>query len=319
MRRLALAFLLLTSGMTANAALADMVDHSAAQGISSPLSLLAGMVPDNIIDPFLKNNSLQLLILALLGGVALGKAGQYSVTLTNLASGLEKFFNTCVDIVVGFTPFAVFAVTLMMVLSFSFYALAVTLNILGIVLLGLLAVFLFYLIGLMVFGHISPLPFLRKYLPHMVETFWCGSGITAIPITRRCCEKELGIHPSITAISIPLGALSNLDGNCVYLTVAGLFLAKLCGVDMLGGDVVTVMLMVLILSVGSPITPGSAILAMTLLMGQMGIDLRVISLVLGVNSLVEMFLAACNCAGDVVTSLVVAKRAGKLDTEVYKK
>ena len=76
--------------------------------------------------------------------------------------------------------------------------------------------------------------------------------------------------------------------------------------------------MVVVLSIGAPIAPGSVVLALTMLLNQLNVPLAVISMMLGVNALLEMTLAACNTVCDVGATLVVAKTEGMLDEAVYK-
>ena len=79
------------------------------------------------------------------------------------------------------------------------------------------------------------------------------------------------------------------------------------------------MLLVLILSLGAPIAPGTLILCLVTLLTQMGIDISVISLVIGINFILEMLLGMVNSVSDVVVALLVARKEGTLDLDTYRK
>ena len=81
----------------------------------------------------------------------------------------------------------------------------------------------------------------------------------------------------------------------------------------------TMLLLVLILSLGAPIAPGTLILCLVTLLTQMGIDISVISLVIGINFILEMLLGMVNSVGDVVVALLVARKEGTLDLDTYRK
>ena len=81
----------------------------------------------------------------------------------------------------------------------------------------------------------------------------------------------------------------------------------------------TMLLLVLILSLGAPIAPGTLILCLVTLLTQMGIGISVISLVIGINFILEMLLGMVNSVGDVVVALLVARKEGTLDLDTYRK
>ena len=110
-----------------------------------------------------------------------------------------------------------------------------------------------------------------------------------------------------------------MDGNCMSLTVISLFFARICDVTFGTNEFVVLLLLVLILSLGAPITPGTLILCLVTLLTQMGIDISVISLVVGINFILEMLLGMVNSVGDVVVALLVARKEGTLDLDTYRK
>ena len=278
---------------------------------------LIRFIPGNIIEPFLNTDSVQLLIIALLAGFALGKVGTYSTFLTNLAGALDKFFSSVVEIVSDFVPTATFFVTLLSLFYFGWTSLWASIEILIMTIAGFMLGLFLELLYVWIGGGLSPIVFVKKTWKTMWTTFLGGSSLGAVADTCRLCEKKLGVSSELTSFSIPFGATSNLNGNCIYLTIAGLSLAQLCGADILGKNLLTIAFMVLVLSVGSPITPGSAMLALTMLMSQMGVSLVAISLMLGLNALIEMLLASFNTMDDIATTLVVGKREHLFNEDIY--
>ena len=103
------------------------------------------------------------------------------------------------------------------------------------------------------------------------------------------------------------------------LTVISLFFARICDVVLGTNEIIVLLLLVLILSLGAPIAPGTLILCLVTLLTQMGIDISVISLVIGINFILEMLLGMVNSMGDVVVALLVARKEGTLDLDTYRK
>ena len=151
----------------------------------------------------------------------------------------------------------------------------------------------------------------------MKETFILGSGISALPKTMRCCKNALGISSKVYSFSIPFGANFNMDGNCIYLSIASLFIARLCGMQLAGSEVLPLIFTVFILSIGAPIAPGTAIVCLTVILNQMGASLNAVSVLFGVNAVIEMLMGMSNTVGDVALSLAIARSENLLNTDVF--
>lgn len=281
------------------------------------LTTLVGIVPANIIEPFINMNTVQLIFLALLCGVATGRAGGHSAMLRCATDALCTLCSKAAALLVGFIPVATFASTVSMLLNIGGKILLSLAEMVGTVLLGFALMVIVYCLIIVIAGRLNPILLLRKQIPLMKEVFIQGSSTNAMPKTIRFCKNSLGISPRVYSFSIPFGAVANLDGNCIYLTVAGLFLARLCGVELFSKDIIPLVFTIFVLSVGAPITPGSALLCLTVLLSQMGVALPAVSIIFGVNAIMEMLQAVSNTTGDISISLAVAKSENLLDTDIY--
>jgi len=281
------------------------------------LGTVSGIIPSNIISPFLEGNTLQLIFAAIIFGVALGHLGDYAGTMRTIFEALNTLFSKVIEILAKCVPVAGFAAAVSCIFNVEPQVLLSLVEMFGTLLIGLAAIGLVYLFIVWLLGKVSPAMFFRKSLPIMHETLMEGGGVSSIAKTIRFCKYSMGISPKISAFSIPYGAIANVDGSCIYLAVSVLFLARLCGVEIFGTGLIPVMLTVFILSLGSPISPGTVNVCLVVLMGQMGVSIAAIGLIMGINSIVEMFLSASNVVGDVAVSLAVASSEDMLDKEVF--
>ena len=297
----------------------DEVLSTQASGDISVMDTIISTVPSNIIEPFLTINSMQLVFMALLCGIAVGTIGRFSGAVKNFFSAGDVLFSKIVSHIMNVVPIAVFCATFSVMIHSGFRVWMSVLEMVVTVLVGIILILLFYLLIILCVGRLNPFVFLKKYYPEMKNTFVQGSGLASIPNTIHCCKHRLGISSKIYSFSIPFGATVNLDGNCVYLTIAGLFLARLCGIDLFSSDIFSMVFAIIILSVGAPITPGSALLCLFVLLTQMGVALDITILIMGVNFFIEMLLAMANTMGDVAITLVVAKGENLVDMKKYKK
>ncbi len=297
--------------------LADYVEQAGLAANTDFLKTVTEIIPTNFVAPFLNNNTLQLIFIAIVCGIALGRMGDHSSALRSFAEAMDTLFSKIIEIVAKCVPIASFAATMSCMLNVDFRVLLSLLGMLGTLLAGLAAISLVYLLIVLAMARVNPLTFIRKCIPIMRESLLNGSSVAAIPKTLRTCKNSLGISPKISSFSIPFGSIVNVDGNCIYLAVSGLFLARICGVDIFGSDLIPIMITVIILSLGAPMAPGSVNICLTVLLGQMGVSLAAISLIVGINAIAEMLLAASNVVGDVAVSLAVAKSENLLNKEVF--
>ena len=281
------------------------------------IQTIVNIVPSNIIDPFRNVDTLQLIFLALICGVALGRIGDYSKTLRNMVEALNTLFTKIVSLLMNIIPFIAFVATVSLMLSVGRGIAVSVAELLGVLIIGIAVMMLIYCILVLVIGRVSPFVFLKKYSPLMKETFILGSGLSALPKTMRCCKNSLGISPKVYSFSIPFGASFNMDGNCVYLTIAGLFIARLCGIEFSSSQILPLVFTVLILSIGAPITPGTTIICLTIILNQMGVSLAAVSVLFGINAVVEMFLGMSNTTGDVAVSLAIARTENLLNADTF--
>ena len=284
---------------------------------NSILELIINIVPTNIVAPFSDTNAMQLLFIAFLGGIVLGGTGQYTAELRKAADALNSFFSATAGIVSNTIPVMTFFTVILCVAYFGLESLYIGLEVLGVTVLGLAMMLASYTM-LVLASRLNPITFLRKYAPNAVSTFLGGSSIRAIPETMRACEKKFGVSPKVFSFSIPFGAIGNMDGNCVYLTIAGLYMARIYGVSFLGRELISIVIVVLLLSVGAPIVPGTVMVSLTMLMNTMGMSPVGMSFIIGVNVIIEMLLTVCNTIGDVAITLVVARTEGLLDLNIYR-
>ena len=109
-----------------------------------------------------------------------------------------------------------------------------------------------------------------------------------------------------------------MDGTCIHLAVFALALAKVYGVPIGGGMLLSMIVSIIVLSMGAPGIPGSGLICLAVLLTQMNVLVEAIGLVMGIDSLIGMFRCMSNCLGDVAVTSIVAKSEGQMDMEVYR-
>lgn len=279
--------------------------------------MIVDIVPSNFIKPFLEANMLQLIFLAVLFGIAVGMIGKYSKMLSDIFTACNDLFLKITVLVVQFMPIAAFCSILSMMLKTGTDALLSILSIFVVFILALAVMMVVYCLMMVVLSGLNPIPFCKKYAPNMLQVFSMASSNAALPLNINACEK-LGVSPKVYSLSLPLGATVNMDGTCIYLSVVALALARVYGVEIPAAALLSVMISIIVLSVGAPGVPGSGMICLSVLLTQLGVPVEAVGLVIGIDPLIGMLRCMSNCLGDVAVSCTVAKKEKLLDMDKYK-
>ena len=305
------------SASMAQGAVADASSITSQTMTVSIKDTIVGIVPSNFLDPFLKSDMLQLIFLAVLFGVATGLIGKYSAMLKDLFQACNDLFLTVTTLIIRIMPVAVFCSIASMMLKMGINSILSVLGMFGTFLFGLVCMMAIYCLLMLVLARLNPLPFLRKYSPVMLQVFSMASSNASIPVNMEACEKKLGISGRVFSLSIPLGATLNMDGTCVHLAVFALALAKIYGVPISGATLLSIIVSIVVLSMGAPGIPGSGLICLSVLLTQINVPVEAIGLIMGIDPLIGMFRCMSNCLGDVAVTSIVAKSEGQMDMEVY--
>ena len=311
-------FFLFRPGNPASIAAAGAEAYTAQQMDISLIDTLVGIVPGNFIKPFLEANMLQLIFLAVLCGIAVGMIGKYSRLLSDLFTAFNDLFLKITVLLVRFMPLAAFCSILSMMLQTGAQTLLSILSIFSVFLLGLAVMMAAYCLMMLLISRLNPVPFLKKYASTMLQVFSVASSNAALPLNIDACKK-LGISPKVYSLSLPLGATINMDGTCIYLSVVALSLARIYGVEIPPAALLSVVVSIIVLSIGAPGVPGSGLICLSVLLTQLGVPVEAVGLVMGIDPLVGMLRCMSNCLGDVAVSCMVAKQESILDMDTYRR
>ncbi|MBQ8813336.1 MAG: dicarboxylate/amino acid:cation symporter [Lachnospiraceae bacterium] len=292
---------------------------------SNPLNVILNIIPSNIGATFSVNNSvLAVVFLAVVVGLSMNvlNMGKDSV-IYRLCDEVSKIIVVFLNFAVKtFGPAAIF-----MLLSRTFATYGITYlkpafaYVILCVILLLVYLFIGYPIYIAVCTKMNPVIFIKKIFKVIVFGFSTSSSAATLPLNLDVNTKELGVDHQIASFVLPLGMTINMDGTAIMQVIATLFIAGCGGYDVSVFQLVVIMVLALIASMGTPAAPGAgAVILFTILSG-VGFTnepaLIAYSLILAINRPIEMLVTSLNCVGDSVSAIAVAKSEGKLDEDVY--
>ncbi len=265
------------------------------------------LIPNTFVSAFVDGDILQVLVISLLFGFALAKLGEHGRPVVNALHELAKAFFMMVNIVSKLAPVAAFGAMAFTVGKFGLGSLK---SLAGLMACVYLTCFLFIVVvlGLVArFGGFSLwkiIKFIREELFIVIGT---SSSEAALPGLMTKMERA-GVAPGVVGIVVPSGYSFNLDGTCIYLTMAALFIAQATDTPLDLGHQLLLLGVLLLTSKGAAGVTGSGFITLAATLSAVGhIPVAGMALILGVDRFMSEARAITNFIGNAVATLVVAK------------
>ena len=282
------------------------------------VQILYEMVPRNPISAMAEGNMLQIIVFAIITGIGLSVLGDKVKLIIQIFEQLNELVMKLVGFVMLFAPLGVFGLIARTFATVGYAALVPLLKYIIAVYIGLiLHAGLVYSGMLKGFTGLSPIKFYKKFFPAMSVAFSTASSNATIPINLEINEKQLGVPRNIAAFTIPLGATINMDGTAIMQGVATFFIAQVYNIPLNIGAILTVVLTATLASIGTAGVPGAGTIMLSMVLQSIGLPLEGIGLIMGIDRLVDMGRTTVNITGDAVCTVIIAKREGELNEEVF--
>jgi proton glutamate symport protein len=282
---------------------------AALPALAKPTSLteiLEHAVPSNVFESLAHNEVLQMVVFFFLFGAACSAIGAKALPVVNFAGSVAEIMFRYTKYVMYVAPFGVGA------------AIAVTIGSKGIgVLFGLgklvgtlyLAEALCVLLVLgssLVVAHVPIGRFWQAVRQPFLIAFSTASSEAALPLALENMER-FGVPKHIVGFVLPTGYSFNLTGSTLYLSVASIFIAQAADIHMSVGAQVSMMLTLMLMSKGTAGVPRAALVILAGTLGTFQLPQEGITLILGVDVLMDMCRTSVNVLGNCVATAVVAR------------
>lgn len=274
------------------------------------------LVPTSIVDALAKNDILQILVFATLFGVALSHIG--AARAKPVVDFLESFTHgvfSVVGMVMRLAPMAAFGA---MAFTVGKYGLG------SVVSLGQLVATMYFtcfLFVVLVLGFIARLSgfslwkFLKYLKDELFTVLGTSSSESVVPQLMRKLEHA-GVSKPVVGLVVPSGLTFNPDGQCIYYTMAAIFIAQATNTPLSLSDQLVVLGVLLLTSKGSAGVTGSGFITLAATLASLGtIPVAGMVLLLGVDRFMSEARALTNTIGNAVGTVAIARWVGAVDRE----
>jgi aerobic C4-dicarboxylate transport protein len=283
----------------------------------SVVGFLMNVIPQTFVGAFTNSDTLQVLFIALLFGIGLQRFGERGMPVLQLVEALSKIFFIVIGMLMRIAPIGAFGA---MAFTVGKYGVGAILTLAGFMLTFYAACLLFVIVGLGVVCRLAGFS-IFKLIRYLKEELLLVFGLSGSePVMPRFMAKmtAAGCSESTVGLVIPTGYTFNLDGTCIYLTMAAVFLAQATDTPMPISEQIVLVAVCLIASKGAAAVTGSGFIVLAATIGAVGhVPVASIALLLGIDRFMSEARALTNFIGTAVATVVVAKWEGELDQERF--
>ena len=294
------------------AAVHDYVDKSHALTLTG---FVLDIIPKTLVSPLVGDNILQVLLVAVLFGIALAQSGARGRPLLALLEALSAAVFRVVHLLMRAAPVGAFGA---IAFTIGKYGLAVLANLAWVVGAFYASALLFVLVVLGAVARLSGFSILKlvRYLKaELLLVLGTSSSESALPSLMEKLERA-GCAKPVVGLVVPTGYSFNLDGTNLYMTLAALFIAQATDTELSLGHQLTLLLVAMLSSKGAAGVTGAGFITLAATLAVVPeVPVAGMALILGVDRFMSECRSLTNFIGNAVATVVVARWDGALDRE----
>ena len=277
------------------------------------VAFLMNLIPATVIAPFVTGDVLQVLLFAVLFGVALSLLGERGQPIAALVDTLSHVLFKIMGIVIKLAPLGVLGAIAFTVGKYGIGSLK-QLGMLVVLFYAAVALFVVVVLGLVMrFSGFSLFKLLRYLREELTIVFATTSSDSVLPQIMAKL-RYMGIRDSTVGLVIPTGYSFNLDAFSIYITLAAVFIAQATNTPVTMTDLLTILAIALVTSKGAHGVPGSAIVVLAATLQAIpAIPAIGLVLVLSVDWFMGIARAVGNLTGNCVATVAIAAWEGDID------
>ena len=286
---------------------------------TSLADFIMNMIPQTLLSPLVGDNILQVLVISILMGVALVLTKEKSQGVTDFLQQLSAPIFKIVHVLMKVAPVGAFGA---MAFTIGKYGLDSVINLIYLVLTFYLTSFLFVAVilgSVAWYNRFNIFKLLRLLKEELLLVLGTSSSESALPGLMEKMEKA-GCSKTIVGLVVPTGYSFNLDGTNIYMTLASLFIAQACGIELSLEKQILLLLVAMLSSKGAAGVTGAGFVTLAATLAIVPeIPIEGMTLILGIDKFMSECRSLTNFIGNAVATIVVARWENQLDREQLSK
>ena len=306
------------AGMNINPADLDQTEVNNYVAKSHELTLVGfamDIIPKTLLSPFVGDNILQVLFVAVLFGISLAMVGQKGRPVLNLLEALTAPVFKLVHLLMKAAPIGAFGA---IAFTIGKYGIGSLVNLAWLVGSFYLTALLFVVVILGTVARMcgfSVIKLARYLKAELLLVLGTSSSESALPSLMEKMERA-GCSKSVVGLVVPTGYSFNLDGTNIYMTLAALFIAQATNTELTLGHQIMLLLVAMLSSKGAAGVTGAGFITLAATLAVVPeVPVAGMALILGVDRFMSECRSLTNFLGNAVATVVVSRWEGALDSE----
>lgn len=288
-------------------------------GLSEVFTMILGIIPKNILSPFIDGNTLQIIFLGILFGIAMLFLGRRTEFVAQLIEQINLIVQFLIEIVSVLVPYFIFIVLIEMQWSDTLGMMVKVGRLFIVFAVMVVAYASFMVVYTSIRNKVSPIMLVAKQLPTLITGITTASSAACFGINLKSCKSKLGINDKITSFGLPLGMVASKTGTALnYITMA-IFFAKVYGVNVSVQWFIIMLITAGVLAIATPPIPGGAASSYTVLFLQLGIPLEAVAIALTCDTIFDFVATGTDQFVAPFQLLNQASRLGLVDRKILLK
>lgn len=286
---------------------------------SSVAELLLGIFPSSIVEPFMSGNTLQIIFLAVVIGIALLYLGKQTSSVARAIEQVNLMVQFMMEIISRLVPFVIFLVVVNLIWSDSEDILISSWKLIALLAVAVTAAAVVFLVSTGERNRVSAVKLFKKSIPTFLVAFTTASSAASFSSNVTTCEKSFGIDQSLVSFGIPLGMVVHKPMGAIYNQLVLFFFAAKFGVSCSVGWLVIAVIISGVIAIATPPIPGGGAVGYTVLFSQMGIPMDALAIALTLDIITDFLITAFEMLVLPLSLINIAAGLGMIDKEVLRK
>lgn len=272
------------------------------------MDTLINIIPENPIEALASGEMLQIIAFAIFIGIALAFLSEKTTGIFHLFEQANEILNWLITVIMRFAPYGAFALIASAIGDAGLNAIGSMLSYMLTVIAGLLLhAFIIYSLAIWLIGRGNPIKFFKVFFPAMVVGFSTSSSNAALPVAMKTAQEKLGVKKAVSSFVQPLGSTINMDGTAIMQAVATVFISQVYDIPLAITDLLMVVLIATLASIGTAGVPGVGLVMLAMVLGQVGLPVEGIALIIGIDRILDMLRTSLNMSGDAACAYIISE------------
>ena len=286
--------------------------------IKSILEMIMGIFPSTIVEPFATGNTLQIIFLAVVIGIALLYMQRQTREIAIAIGQINALVNFLMSLISRLVPFVIFMVMVSLIWSGDLSVITSVWKFMGTFLIALLGIASAYLLVTSAHQMVKPSVLIRKSLPTFLVALTSASSAAAFGTNVETCEKRYGIDPSLVSFGVPLGIVMHKPTTAAYDLIIVMYFAAVYHVQCTPAWLLLAVFICIVVAVSAPPIPGGGAAAYTILFLQLGIPDEALAVALTLDIIADFLMTSFDMFTLQMALISISSKMDRLDKHILR-